>query len=140
MVSKSVLYRANTSDIRKAVLKDDILGEIIALPKIEVGNNQKYRMIFNNNKEKERKNKVQLIKGKEMFKEDGRDKYITGEMINTIVDTYKNGKHKGEFSQFITIEEIERHNWDLNGFEYLKMEAIKKEFGDMIKLKDVLEK
>lgn len=122
------------------MLKDDILGEIIALPKIEVGNNQKYRMIFNNNKEKERKNKVQLIKGKEMFKEDGRDKYITGEMINIIVDTYKNGKHKGEFSQFITNEEIERHNWDLNGFEYLKMEAIKKELGNMIKLKDVLEK
>lgn len=133
IVTSSALFAAGTRNIRRNVIKEDIIEAIIALPSglytttsIPVN-----MVVFNKNKPT--KNKIQFINAEEMYttvpRTTARGTKILGEHdIDKIVSIYRDKLEIEEVSRFVDVEELD-DNMLLPGKYVAKTEIETDEFG-----------
>lgn len=126
---------SSESGIRQYILENDLLEAVIALP-LDIFYNTgqpTYILILSNNKDKSRKNKVQLIKGDSFFNKmtkalGNKKSELTKDHIDSIVNMYLNNEIN-EFSQIFSNKEF--------GYYSLKVKHSNKDFDEDFEFKDV---
>ncbi|SNB01924.1 Type I restriction-modification system methyltransferase subunit [Flavobacterium psychrophilum] len=126
---------SSESGIRQYILENDLLETVIALP-LDIFYNTgqpTYILILSNNKDKSRKNKVQLIKADSFFKKmtkalGNKKNELTDEHINSITNLYLNFEDN-EYSQIFSNKEF--------GYYSLKIKHSMKDFYEDVDFKDI---
>ena len=126
---------SSESAIRQYILENDLLETVIALP-LDIFYNTgqpTYILILSNNKDKSRKNKVQLIKADSFFKKmtkalGNKKNELTNEHINSITNLYLNFEDN-EHSQIFSNKEF--------GYYSLKIKHSMKDFFEDVDFKDI---
>ena len=126
---------SSESGIRQYILENDLLEAVIALP-LDIFYNTgqpTYILILSNNKERSRKNKVQLIKADSFFKKmtkalGNKKSELTKDHINSIVELYLKNE-KNEYSQIFSNNEF--------GYYSLKVKHSSKDFDEDVDFKDM---
>ncbi|MBN8193804.1 N-6 DNA methylase [Bacillus sp. NTK074B] len=140
--TKGTLVRSNEGHIRRGVLEDDLIESIITLPdnlyeKSSIGTEL---IIFNKNKDENRKKKILLINASEYgYRLNKNQHAISLDGINKVLEYYHLGIEEGHFSIFVDLEKIKEYNYTLNPREYLDFDALKNTFERSISLKEVAE-
>jgi len=138
IVSKGTLTRNSEMDIRKNILKDDIIEAVISLPNNLYGSKTMPIEILIINKAKGifKKNKILFIDASKDFykKERGKNALTIGD-IDKILQIYHRWIEINEYSKVINNSLVEEHNFQLDSSLYIKQQSIKYE--KMYKLKDV---
>jgi len=111
-----ILFRDFEKDIRKQMLKDDVVECVVGL-----GPNMFYNspmeaclLITNNNKVKARKNKVLIINAVNEVRQDKNIAYLEDEHISRIHNAFKDFKNEEGFAKVVDMEEILSHEASLN--------------------------
>ena len=111
------LYRKNAEGrIRSSLLKQNILEAVIGL-----GNNIFYGtpvpvclMVFNNQKETEKKDKVLFIDASEQVRVGRAQSYLEPEHITQIFEWYKNYEDVENYVKVASKTDLEENNYNLN--------------------------
>jgi len=128
LLPHGILASDSESSIRKKIIEDDKLESIIGLAK-DLFYNSSMRsciMIFNNNKEIKRKEKVLFIDAESEFKRNGIKNYLSETNIDKIFTTFNSFKSIPEFSYVATSKEILENNALLNISLYIQNNLIDK--------------
>lgn len=137
---KGSLVRGNETEIRKAIIENNLVECVITLPLNLYENNTLgiELIIFNKNKEYRRKNSILFINASQYgFRVNRNQHEITQEGIDKIVDCYQNLYEEIGFSRVVDIEKLREYNYTLNPVEYLEFDMIKKSFRESIRLNEV---
>ena len=126
---------SSESGIRQYILENDLLETVIALP-LDIFYNTgqpTYILILSNNKDKSRKNKVQLIKADSFFKKmtkalGNKKNELTEDHINSITNLYLNFEDN-EYSRIFSNKEF--------GYYSLKIKHSSKDFYEDVDFKDI---
>jgi type I restriction-modification system DNA methylase subunit len=136
------LFRGGSEErIRKNMINDDIIEAIIKLPSNIFSNTGIVTcwIIFNKDKPQERKQKIQYIDLSD-YKEDvnRRLETVSIEGVRLATKLYNEMK-TSDISNFVSLEKISENNYDLNAFDFLKVEKLYSRFGkiDMVELSKV---
>lgn len=139
LVSEGTLFRSAESDIRGKIIQDDLIEAVISLPSNMMPNTSipVYLIIFNKDKEEDKKGKIQFIDASKEFERGRRLNTLTKETILRIVEVYEKGMEIEGYSYFLNVNQLREYSWDLNAFKYLEVEMFKETLNNMIQLKDV---
>jgi type I restriction-modification system DNA methylase subunit len=138
--TKGTLVRTNEIKIRKKIVEADIIECVITLPqnlyeKVNIGTEI---IIFNKNKNLERKKKILFINASEFSYRINKSQHaITNEAIVKIIDCYRNGKEIEDFSKFVEYDKIEEFKYTLNPAEYLHYDLLRNSFKNTVALGEV---
>jgi type I restriction enzyme M protein len=133
VIDNGCLFRGGKEKIiRTAVLNADLIEAIILLPEKLFYNTSAPGaiMILNKNKLRERKNSVLFINASSEYEQhpDVRKLNRLGDVhIKKIADAYKNSKNEKGFSRIISIDEIQRNDFNLNVTLYVSPEEVVEE-------------
>jgi len=121
LVSPGVLFRSGLEqNIRADILKSDIVEVAIGLPSSLLYNTNIPPAILILNRNKDRKNKVLVIDAsKEYHKLSKRTNCLDKENIDNIVKIFKDFDEKHGVSKIISLEEIEKNDYQLNANRYI---------------------
>lgn len=142
IVTKGALVRKNEEELRKNILKEDLIECVITLPNnlYERSNLGTEIIILNKNKSPERKNKVLFINAsRNSIRINRMQNSIPKENIEEIFTSYKEGVEREHFSKFVNTEKIIEFGSRLNPIEYLNMDVLKETLCDKVFLKDIAE-
>ena len=121
------LFRVGAEErIRKSIISEDLIEAVVRIPSsvLSYTNIVTCWIIFNKNKEDKRKNKIQFIDLIDFVESIDRRNYtISEEGINAAVEAYRNFE-ENEISFILDKEKLEKKQYDLNAFEYIKSEKI----------------
>jgi type I restriction enzyme M protein len=117
-----VLFRGGSeAEIRKRFLKEDLIEAVIGLP-----SNLFYGtgipaavLVMNRAKSSERKGKVLFINASQGFQEGKAQNYLRDENVRKIAATFHSFKDVDRFARVVSIEEIERTDFNLNISRYV---------------------
>lgn len=116
-----ILFREVELEIRKKMIKADLVEAVIGLGPNLFYNSPMEAMIFicRTNKEKKNKGRVQIIDAKREYKEDSNKSYLSRENIDKILEAYKNFQDIEGFSKIINLKAIEENKWNLAVSQYI---------------------
>jgi type I restriction enzyme M protein len=117
-----VLFRgASEGQIRKALLEEDFVEAVIGLaPNLFYGAAIPTAIIiFNRNKQKERKNRVLFIHAAQLYESSTNQNKLRDKDIKEIVKTYSEYKSVERFSRVVSMEDIRENNYNLNISRYV---------------------
>ncbi len=125
---------ATERKIRSILLKDDVIESIVSLPtNLFSGTSiQVALLILNKNKPINKKGKVQFINAEGDYERTRTQKFLQQEYITKIIDTLDVFENKEKYSRIVSINEIEKNDFDLNPTLYFVNVEIKTEFGTII--------
>jgi type I restriction enzyme M protein len=121
ITAPGVLFRGGTeAEIRQRMIEDDIIDTVIALPAgIFFGSALSAAIIvFNRNRSPERKKKILFIDASK--KEADKKKGLSNDTVKKIVETFTDFNVIPEFSQIVTLDEIESNEFNLNVSRYVE--------------------
>lgn len=140
--TKGTLVRTVDFGIRKRILSADLIECVITLPlnlyeKTNIGTEL---IIFNKNKDADRKNKVLFINASEYSCRVNKSQHtLTDEGIEKIINCYKFGIEIEHFSKFVDYEKIKEFKFRLNPLEYLDYDVLRESFDNSLMLEEVAE-
>jgi type I restriction enzyme M protein len=146
VLDQGALFRGGKEEnIRKGIVKADLLEAVILLPEKLFYNTPSAGiiMVFNKEKPVERKDKIIFIDASELYIKHPDIKklnQLSEDNINKIVEIYKGFKDVKNFAKVVSVEEIERNNYNLNISLYVKKEEENEEidiFKEFIELKEL---
>ncbi|MDU4847537.1 N-6 DNA methylase [Clostridium sp.] len=111
---------------RKYIINEDLIETIIRIPAavLSYTNIVTCWVIFNKNKEEDRKGKIQFIDLTDFVESIDRRNYtISQEGVDKAVKAYKE-LQENEISFFLDREKLEEKQYDLNAFDYIKSEKL----------------
>ena len=126
VVPHGVLFRSRSEQtIRKGIIEDDYLEAVIGLPENLFQNNSIpcAIMIFNKEKPKQRKNKIQFIHAADqkthkdntkIYREQSNQNKLTKQGIEKITDTFRKWKTIEKHSRTVELKEIKENDYNLN--------------------------
>lgn len=121
------LFRSGAEErIRKSIVNEDLIEAIIRIPTsvLSYTNIVTCWVIFNKNKVKNRKGKIQFIDLTDYVESiDRRNNTISRDGVNSAVKAYKEMK-ENNISFILDVKKIEEKQYDLNAFDYIKSEKI----------------
>ncbi|TCK67250.1 type I restriction enzyme M protein [Winogradskyella wandonensis] len=102
--------------IRKRLLEDDLLEAVIGLaPNVFYGTQlAACVMVFKQNKEANKKNKVLFIDGSDQVRVGRAQNYLESEHINQLFDWYTNNEDVENYVKVASMNEIEENDYNLN--------------------------
>ena len=117
VVPHGVLFRgASEKNIRKGMLKDDLLEAVIGLPSaLFYGTGiPAALLIINKNKAKERQNKVLFINGELEYQEGKNQNKLRDEDIEHILNVFEAYANERRYAKVIEMNEIRENDYNLN--------------------------
>lgn len=121
------LFRGGAEErIRKSIINEDLIEAIVRVPApiLSYTNIITCWIIFNKNKSKERKGKIQFIDLSDFVESiDRRNNTISKIGVEKAVESYKRFE-ENEISFILDKDKIEEKNYDLNAFDYMKSEKL----------------
>jgi type I restriction enzyme M protein len=118
-----VLFRGGAEgDIRKALLKEDLLEAVVGLPtNLFYGTGIPAAvLIFNKSKKRDRKGKLIFIEASRGFKQGTTQNYLRDEDIAEIASAFRAFKDVPKFAQVVSLGEIENNDSTLNISRYVE--------------------
>lgn len=112
-----VLFRGSSEkDIRKGILKDDLLEAVIGLPSgLFYGTGIPASLIIiNKQKPAERKGKVLFINGELHYQEGKNQNFLRSQDIEKIVTTFEQYQNVKRYARVVEITEIAENDYNLN--------------------------
>lgn len=129
VLPQGVLFRNVEYEIRKNMVKSDKLECVISLV-----NNLFYGagipaciLVFRETKITEHKNKVLFVDATKIFTPLRAQNILTDENVNEIYKLYRDFTDKQDFSKVVTLDEIEKNDFDLSLQKYIKKSEVEKE-------------
>lgn len=122
VLDNGALFRGGKEGkIRKAIVKENLIEGIIALPDklFYKGSGPGCLIIFNKKKPDNLEDKIFFIHAGNEFEEGKAINYLLGKHIEKISNTYLEKKVIPKFSDLINIEEIEENDFNLNVSRYV---------------------
>jgi type I restriction enzyme M protein len=125
---------AAEKEIRKIMLKDDVIESIISLPtNLFSGTGiQVALLILNKNKPSHKKGRVQFINAEGDYERTRTQKYLKPEHINKIIEALEAYENREKYSRIVAIDEIEENNWGLNPALYFVNVELDTDFGKVV--------
>ncbi|OFI05350.1 putative type I restriction enzymeP M protein [Clostridium acetireducens DSM 10703] len=121
------LFRGGAEErIRKSIINEDLIEAVIRIPGsvLSYTNIVTCWVIFNKDKEEDRKGKIQFIDLTDYVESiDRRNNTISKEGVNDAVKAYKK-MQENSISFFLGMKKIEEKQYDLNAFDYIKSEKL----------------
>lgn len=137
------LFRGGIEErVRRGIINEDLIETIIKIPEGVILNTGVITcwVIFNKNKAKSRRGKIQFIDlSKYIESIDRRNKTISKEGVLKALECYNEFK-ENKISFIVDIDKIERKNYDLDAFSYIQNEKLIKNISsstDMIELSTI---
>ncbi len=123
ITSPSIMFSNTKSEkfIKEQIIKEDLLDGIIFLPAKILYSTQisPVILILSKNKPEKRKNKIIFIDLRESFVKYSRNKnMLSEEIIEQIVEKYREYKEEKNFSRIVTLSEIEENDYSLDATKY----------------------
>ncbi|MBU5270307.1 N-6 DNA methylase [Clostridium cochlearium] len=140
--SKGMLVRGYESQIRAAIIKEDLIECVITLPdNLYQGTNIGTEvMILNRNKPAERKGGILFINAHSYRERLNRYQHtLTEEGAERIIRAYYRNIEEEGFSKFIPIEKTKEYDYRLNPVEYIDFESLKNLFDRTVSLDEIAE-
>jgi len=143
ILDQGALFRGGKEEnIRRGIVKSDLLEAVILLPEKLFYNTQAAGviLIFNKEKPAERKGKVIFINAGELYikhSEIRKLNQLSEENIAKIVEMYKDFKESKNYARVVSLDEIEKNNYNLNVSLYVQKDNeseridISKEFEEL---------
>ncbi len=127
--------------IRAALVKEDVIESVIALPdNLFSGTGIPVALlIFNKNKPEHKRGKVQLINAEGDYRRTRTQRFLEEEHIQKIIHALEGYTDVEQYSRIVSIREIEDNNFDLNPVLYFVNVLIETEFGTVKFKRDVYE-
>jgi len=127
--------------IRAALVKEDVIESVIALPdNLFSGTGIPVALlIFNKNKPEHKRGKVQLINAEGDYRRTRTQRFLEEHHVQKIVGALERYTDEEQYSRIVSIEEIESNNFDLNPVLYFVNVLIETEFGPIKFKKDIYE-
>lgn len=129
VLPQGVLFRNVEYEIRKNMVKSDKLECVISLV-----NNLFYGagipaciLVFRETKIPEHKNKVLFVDATKIFTPLRAQNILTDENVDEIYKLYRDFTDKQDFSKVVTLDEIEKNDFDLSLQKYIKKSEVEKE-------------
>ena len=129
VLPQGVLFRNVEYEIRKNMVKSDKLECVISLV-----NNLFYGagipaciLVFRETKIPEHKNKVLFVDATKIFTPLRAQNILTDENVDEIYKLYIDFTDKQDFSKVVTLDEIEKNDFDLSLQKYIKKSEVEKE-------------
>jgi type I restriction enzyme M protein len=121
-----VLFRGGAEgEIRKGILKEDMIEAVIGLP-----SNLFYGtgipasiLVFNKRKKVERKGKVLFIEASREFREGSAQSYLRVEDVQKIAAAFHAFESVDKYARVVAVGEIEKNDWNLNISRYVETAA-----------------
>jgi len=144
----ALFRRGKEENIRKGIVKSDLLEAVILLPEKLFYNTQASGiiLIFNKEKPAERKGKVIFINASELYIKHPEIKklnQLSEENITKIVEIYKDFKDFKNYAKVVSLDEIEKNSYNLNVSLYVQKDNESEEidiFREFEELKSLEEK
>jgi type I restriction enzyme M protein len=117
-----VLFRgAAEGEIRKGLLKEDLLEAIVGLPpNLFYGTGIPAAiLVFNKAKKPERKRKVLFIEASREFREGSAQNYLRDEDVKKIVSAFHAFKDVPKYARVVGLDEVEKNEFNLNISRYV---------------------
>jgi type I restriction enzyme M protein len=122
-----VLFRGGSeAEIRKGLLKEDLIEAVIGLP-----SNLFYGtgipaavLVMNRSKSPERRGKVLFINASQEFEEGKAQNYLRDQDVQKIAATFHAFKDVERYARIVPVEEIERNEFNLNISRYVDTAAV----------------
>lgn len=131
------LFRGGAEErVRRSIISEDLIETIVKIPGsvLSYTNIVACWVIFNKNKEENRKGKIQFIDLSSYIESiDRRNKTISKEGVHKAVQSYKNFE-ENEISFIVDSKKIEEQNYDLNAFDYIQSEELIKNISSNMKM------
>ena len=122
LVPNGILFRgASEGEIRKGILKRDLIEAVIALPQglFDWTGIPASILIINKKKSNERKGKVLFIDGSQGYEKGKYKNHLREEDITLILNSFENFEEKEFYSSIITIDSLENNNFNLSVKRYV---------------------
>lgn len=131
------LFRGGIEErVRRGIINEDLIETIIKIPEGLLFNTGIITcwVIFNKNKDKSRRGKIQFIDLSNYTESiDRRNKTISNEGVLKAVDCYNEFK-ENKISFIVDIDKIEKQNYDLDAFNYIQNEKLIKNISSNINM------
>ncbi|MGI8833429.1 MAG: N-6 DNA methylase [Nitrososphaeraceae archaeon] len=140
--SQGILFRGNEEEeIRKNMIKEDIIEGVIALPpKLFFGTSiPGCILILNRNKPENRKNKVVFIYGSKDYEEGKVRNKLRDSEIEKIVSAFRNYKEIDRYCHIADFDELQENEFNLNIPRYVNVSEAEEEI-DIQRTIEVLKK
>ena len=125
------LFRGGVEErIRKSIINEDLIDAVVRIPSSVLSYTSIVTcwVIFNKNKEKNRKGKIQFIDLTNFVESiDRRNNTISKIGVDKAVEVY-NKFEENEMSFILDMEKLEEKQYDLNAFDYIKSERLMESF------------
>lgn len=121
-----VLFRGGAEgDIRKGILKEDLLEAVVGLPKnLFYGTGIPAAiLVLNRAKKTDRMRKVLFIEASREFKEGSAQNYLREVDVAKIASTFHAFKDVEKYARVVALDEIERNDFNLNISRYVETAA-----------------
>ncbi len=117
-----ILFRDAETKMRKKMIESDVVEAVIGLGPNLFYNAPMEAMIFicNNNKQKKRRRKIMFINAVNQIFNEKSTAYLTDKHIKKIFTVFKKYKEIENFSNISTIEDIMKHNGNMNISFYVR--------------------
>lgn len=131
------LFRGGAEErVRRSIISEDLIETIVKIPGsvLSYTNIVACWVIFNKNKEENRKGKIQFIDLSSYIESiDRRNKTISRDGVHKAVQSYKNFEDN-EISFIVDSKKIEEQNYDLNAFDYIQSEELIRNISSNMKM------
>lgn len=131
------LFRGGVEErVRRSIISEDLIETIVKIPGsvLSYTNIVACWVIFNKNKEENRKGKIQFIDLSSYIESiDRRNKTISRDGVHKAVQSYRNFE-ENEISFIVDSKKIEEQNYDLNAFDYIQSEELIKNISSNMKM------
>lgn len=131
------LFRGGAEErVRRSIISEDLIETIVKIPGsvLSYTNIVACWVIFNKNKEENRKGKIQFIDLSSYIESiDRRNKTISRDGVHKAVQSYKNFE-ENEISFIVDSKKIEEQNYDLNAFDYIQSEELIRNISSNMKM------
>lgn len=116
-----VLFRGNAeAEIRKNIIERKLIKGIIGLPaNLFYGTGIPACIIVIDKEETENRKGIFMIDAAKGFMKDGNKNRLREQDIHKIVDVFNNEKYTDKFARFVTFDEIEKNEYNLNIPRYI---------------------
>jgi type I restriction enzyme M protein len=118
-----VLFRgAAEGEIRKGILKEDLVEAVVGLPpNLFYGTGIPAAiLVINKGKKRERKGKVLFIEASREVKVATAQNYLREEDVKRIASAFHAFKDVSKYARVVRVEEIEKNEWNLNISRYIE--------------------
>lgn len=142
IVSKGALVREQDKEIRKGIIKDDLIEAVISLPSslyygtgipVEI-------LVLNKSKDTHKKGKILFISASEEYEKENRNQnYLNQKQKDKIIEVFKKGEEINKYSKLVDVDIIRKYKYSLNTKEYIEYEELKEKLENTIELGTIAE-